>query len=340
MDNGVGFGSEAHRRQARTHLWPVLLLAGAGWWVVGALPWIADGVGAGSPRNWPSDVATGSVTDGYISLLPFTSARLGLLLTLTIVGGAVAALAARWPRPRQGRRLASTALAVLGALTAAAYTIAQSAGATRQLGTDFDRDDRVLLGVLAVALVGTILGLALGLVVVLAGPVPRALAAAPLAVALGSWVSALVVAVRGVEWPHHLLEWIPVAVGVVVGLALAGLGMRSVRRVVVWPVVLAVVVVAAASQTAFGYLVSLLRPRSGLPSGLRDHLEASRDVFLLALRPENQAWATYAVAVAVGVLGSAALWRRASGPTRPAGSPEPIAVSASAAAVQPDAAGR
>jgi hypothetical protein len=229
---------------------------------------------------------------------------------------------------------------VLGALTAAAYTIAQSAGATRQLGTDFDRDDRVLLGVLAVALVGTILGLTLGLVVVLAGPVPRALAAAPLAVAVGSWVTALVVALRGVERSRQLLEWTPTAVGVLVGLALAGLGLRSVRRVVAWPIVLAVVAVAAASQTAFGYLASLLRPRSGLPSGLLDHLEATRDVFLQALPPGHQGWITYAVAVGVGVLGSAALWRRASAPTGPERSAGPVAVSASAAAAQPDPAGR
>jgi len=309
VDNGVGFGSEAHRRRARTLVWPVLPLAAVGWWVVGALPWIVDGLGARSPRTWPADVVTGSVTDGYLSLLPFTTSRLGLLLTLTLVGGAVAASATLWVHPLGGRRLASSALAVLGALGAAAYTISQSAGATRQLGTDFDRDDRVLIGVFAVAVAGTLLGLALGLVVVRAGPVLRAVAAAPLAVALSGWVGALLVALRGVERSRELLPWTPLVGAVVVGLALAGLGLRSVGRAVAWSLALAVVAVCTAGQTAFGHLASLLRPRSGLPHGLREHVEAGRDVFLLALRPENQSWPLYAVAVLVGAFGSAVLWR-------------------------------
>jgi hypothetical protein len=313
VDTGVGFGSEAHRRHARALLWPVLPLAAAGWWVAGALPWTVNGLGARSPRNWPFDVATGSATDGYITLLPFTTARLGLLLTITVVGGAVAALATLWVSPQhrsRARRLAAAALAVLGTVAAAAYAIAQSAGATRQLGGDFDRDDRVILGVLAVAVAGTLLGLALGLAVVLGGPVLRALAAAPLAVALASWVSAVLVASVGFQRALPLLAWTSTLTGAVVGLALAWVGVRSLWRVAVWPVVLLVVAACTAGQTAFGYLTSFLRPRSGLPNGLRDHVDASRDVFLRALRPEHQAWGVYAVAVAVGLVGAALLWRR------------------------------
>ena len=109
MNTGVdvrrGVGRQSHLQQARARLWPVLPLAAAAWWVGGALPWILDGLGAQSPRNWPYDVATGSATDGYISLLPFTTARLGLLLTITFVGGGLAPLAVLWVRPRGTRRL-------------------------------------------------------------------------------------------------------------------------------------------------------------------------------------------------------------------------------------------
>ena len=323
MDTGVGVGSEAHRRPARAHLWPVLPLAAAAWWVGGALPWVLDGLGARSPRNWPYDVATGSATDGYISLLPFTTARLGLLLTITLVGGGLAALATLWVRPRGGRRLPLAVLATLGALTSGAYTIAQSAGATRQLGSDFDRDDRVLLGVLAVAVLGTVLGLVLGLTVALGGPVLRALAAAPLAVALGSWVSAVVVALLGLQRSLGLLQLSSVVVGVAAGLALAALGLRPARRLVAWLVVLVLLSVCAAGQTAFSYLASYLRPRSGLPDGLRDHVEASRDVFLAALSPANQAWAVHLIAVVVGLVGSLVLWRRPRSPTRGSGGTGP-----------------
>lgn len=319
MDKVVSFGSEAHRRHARTLLWPVLLLAAAGWWVVGALPWIVDGLGARSPRDWTSDIETGSVASGYLSLLPFTAGRMGLLLVVTLVGGLAAAVAALWVRPREGRTLAVAGAAALGTLAAAAYTVAQSAGATRQLGNDFDRDDRVLVGVLAVAVVGTVAGLLLGLVVVLGRPVFRALAAAPLAVAVGSWVSAVAVALVGTQRALPVLAWTTTLIAVLVGLALAPVGVRSPGRVLVWPLVLVLVAVCSAAQTAFGYLTAYLRPRSGLPDGLRDHVEASRDVFLRALQPEFQPWGAYAVAVAVGLVGTGVLWLR-SGRRGPAGS--------------------
>jgi hypothetical protein len=315
VDVRRGVGRQSHLRQARAHLWPVLPLAAAAWWVGGALPWVLDGLGAQSPRNWPFDVATGSATDGYISLLPFTTARLGLLLTITLVGGGLAPLAVLWVRPRGTRRLATATLATLGALTSAAYSIAQSAGATRQLGGDFDRDERVLLGVLVVAVGCTLLGLALGLLVALGGPVLRALAAAPLAVALGSWVNAVVIALTGVERALGVLRWTSVVVGVAAGLALAGLGLRPVRRLLTWPAVLLLVAVTSAGQTAFAYLATYVRPRSGLPNGLRDHVEASRDVFVAALSPAHQAWGVYAVAIVIGVLGSLARWRRSGTPS-------------------------
>ncbi len=319
MDTGVdvrsGVGREAWRRPVRAHLWPVLPLAAATWWVGGALPWILDGLGAQSPRDWPYDVATGSATDGYISLLPFTTTRLALLLTVTLVAGGLAALAVLWARPRGTQRLVTSTLATLGALASAAYSIAQSAGATRQLGGDFDRDERVLLGVLALAVGGTLLGLGLGLLVALGGPVLRALAAAPLAVALGSWVNAVVIAVLGLDRALGVLRWTSLVVGVAAGLALVGLGLRPARRLVAWVGVMLLVAVAAAAQTAFSYLATYLRPRSGLPDGLRDHVEASRDVFLVALSPAHQAWGVYAVAVVVGLLGSLARWRRPRTPT-------------------------
>jgi len=318
VDNGADVERWAHLRRARTLVWPVLPLAAAAWWVGGALPWTIEGLGAGSPRDWPYDARTGSASDGYIRLLPFTTTSLGLLLTITLVGGALAALAVLWVRARPGKRLGgrlgAVALALLGAVVSSAYAIAQSAGATRQLGSDFDRDERVLLGVLAVAVGGTVIGLVLGLLVVLARPVLRALAAAPLAVAVGSWVSALAVGLLGAERAKEVLHWSPVVVGAAAGLALAALGLRPARRLFAWVAVLLLVAVCAAGETAFSYLTSYLRPRSGLPNGLRDYVEASRDVFLEALRPQHQVWGLYVIAVVVGLLGSMLPWRHTDDP--------------------------
>ena len=151
----------------------------------------------------------------------------------------------------------------------------------------------------------------------------RALAAAPLAVALGSWVSAVVVALLGLQRSLGLLQWSSVVVGVAAGLALAALGLRPARRLLAWLAVLVLLSVCGAGQTAFSYLASYLRPRSGLPDGLRDHVEASRDVFLAALSPANQAWAVHLIAVVVGLVGSLVLWRRPRTPTRGSGGTGP-----------------
>ena len=326
MDTVDRFDSEASDRQARTRTWPILLLAAIAWWVVGSLPWIVDGLGAGSPRDWVADSTTGEASHGFVTLLPFRSAKLPALLAMTVVGGAAAGLSTRWLRRDAGRRFLGGLAATAGAFVATSYTVAQSAGATRQLGSDFDSDDRVLLGIVAVAVVGSLVGLVLGLCLATGRPVLGALAAVPLAAAVGDWLAELVVVVLGAQEALPLLRWTPVAVGTLVGLALARVGLRPARRIVTWLVAVGGLVVLQAAQTAFVNLVAQLRPRSGLPAGLRDLVDGARDVFLLALRPEHQILTGYAVAVAVGLVGTVALWGRGpSGvsPSAPTPAPTP-----------------
>ena len=302
MDNAVGLGSEALSRPARARVWPILPIAAAAWWVVGALPWIASGLGTG-----------GGVPNGYLSLLPFRTSLLPQLLTVTLCGGAVAGLTTLWLRDRRRRRVASSLAAVGGSFVATCYSVAQAAGATRSLGTDFDRDQRVLAGVLAVAVVGSLLGTILGLLVALGGPVTRALAAAPLAVAAGGWAAGVLVAVVGVETALPFLPWERYVIGALIGLALATVGLRPARRLVAWVVALALVAVSQAAMTAFGYVTPQLRPGAGLPAGLSDLFDAGRDVFVLALGPEHQPWVVYVIALAGGLAGALVLWRRPDG---------------------------
>jgi hypothetical protein len=239
------------------------------------------------------------------------------LLTMTLCGGAAAGLATLWLRDRRSRRAAAAFVALTGAFVATSYTVAQAAGATRQLGTDFDGNDRVLAGVIAVAVAGSVAGTALGLFVALGGPVMRALAAAPLSIAAASWFDAVALAVLGLDAARPLLSWSPYVVGALVGLALAGLGLRPARRLVWWPVVLVLVGVCQALLTAIVYVTPQLRPGAGLPSSLGDLRDAFRDVFLLALRPEHQPWAVYVVALAGGLAGGLVLWRRPDSPDTP-----------------------
>jgi hypothetical protein len=331
------FSPEARLRYARTLVWPVLPLAAAAWWVVGALPWIVDGLGASSPRYWVADAVTGEASGGYITLLPFRAAFLPLLLALTLVGGAAAGLSARWVRRDAGRPVATGIASAVGALAAIAYTVAQSAGATRQLGSDFDRDDRVLVGVVVVAVAGGLLGLVLGLCMAHARPVVAALAGAPVAVAVGAWTTRLVVVALGPDDAGSVVQWTSAAtVGLVAGIGLARLGATTARRLWAWVAVTAVVVVVQSALTAFEHLAGRLRTGAGLPGALRELAGEARGVFLDALSPAHQSWWWLVVAVGVGLAG-APLARRAhasdaSGAPGPSGSSAPVPSPARAAA--------
>lgn len=310
MDNADGLGSEAPSRPARTRIWPILPIAAAAWWVVGALPWILSGLGAGSPGEWAGDVLGGGVQGGYLSLLPFRASLLPQLLTITVCGGAAAGLATVWLRDRRRRWVASSMAAIGGSFVATAYTVAQATGATRSLAADFDSDQRVLAGMVVVAIVGSVAGTVLGLLVAIGGPVSRAIAAAPLAVAAGGWATGVLLAAVGVDTALPFLPWERYVIGALMGLALATLGLRPARRLVVWVVALLLLAVTQAAMTAFGYVTPQLRPGGGLPAGLADLLDAGRDVFFLALQPDHQPWAVYVVALAGGLAGAVILWRR------------------------------
>ncbi|WP_323100282.1 hypothetical protein [Intrasporangium sp. YIM S08009] len=305
------FSPEARLRYARTLVWPVLPLAAAAWWVVGALPWIVDGLGSSSPRYWVADAVTGEASGGYITLLPFRAVFLPLLVALTLVGGAAAGITVRWTS-RDARRpvLAGFASAV-GALAAMAYTVAQSAGATRQLGSDFDRDDRVLIGVVAVAVAGGLLGLVLGWCLAYARPGAAALASAPVAVAAGAWTTRLVVVGLGPDDAGSVVQWTSAAtVGLVVGIGLARVGAAPARRLWAWVAVTVVVAVAQAAFSAFEHLAGSLHTGTGLPSALRGLAGESRGIFVDALAPAHQSWWWLVVAVGVALAG-APLTRRA-----------------------------
>ncbi|WP_076260072.1 hypothetical protein [Intrasporangium flavum] len=317
------FSPEARLRFARTLVWPVLPLAAAAWWVVGALPWIVDGLGASSPRYWVADALTGEASRGYVTLLPFRAVFLPLLLALTLVGGAAAGLSVRWVRHDARRRLLAGFASAVGTLTAIAYTVAQSAGATRQLGSDFDRDDRVLVGVVTLAVAGGLLGLVLGWCLAHGRPVVAALAGAPVAVAAGAWTTRLVVVALGPDDAGSVVQWTSAAtVGLVVGIGFARVGVAPARRLGAWLAVTAVVVGVQAAFTAFEHLAGTLRTGAGLPGALHALAGEARGVFVSALAPSHQSWWWLAVAVGVG-LGGAPLARR--GRSTDAGAAAPVA---------------
>ena len=294
---------QPQRRSRRRRVWPIVPLAFAGWWLIGALPWVVTGLDL-TPRL---TTARDQPPEPYLSTLPFLTGQLPLLVVLTMCAGAVSAVAVLWPRPHDGRRVRRALAALTGALAATAYTVVQSAGAARQSAGTFDGDARVLRPLVAIAVACSLGGFVLGLCVAYGRPVLRALATAPLAVLAVNWLSALTVSLLGPAAAPLLVGQTRWLVGILLGLALAAVGLRPARRVVTWVVALAAVWVLDAAITALAYVTVLLRPGAGLPGNVREVADAGRDVFVQALLAHRPG--PLVLAVVVGLIGSLLLPR-------------------------------
>ncbi|HET7799172.1 MAG TPA: hypothetical protein VFL38_02050 [Humibacillus xanthopallidus] len=316
MDDAVEVPDEAisrpadrfARRPLRSRVWPVAPLSFAGWWVVGALPWVVTGLRI-TPRL---TTARERPPEPYLSTLPFVTGQLPLLVVLTLCAGAVSALAVLWSAPHGSKRIRRAVAALSGALAATAYTVVQSAGAARQSAGTFDGDPRVLRPLVVLAVACSVVGFVLGLCVAYGKPVLRALAAAPLAVLTVNWLSALTVALLGSAAAYRFVGQTRWLVGILLGLALATVGLRPARRVITWVVALAMVWVLEAAITMLANISVLLRPGYGLPGTVREVAASGQDVFvqaLLAYRP-----GPLVLAVVIGLAGSLLLTR-----LRPAG---------------------
>ena len=98
----------------RARVWPILPLAFAGWWVVGALPWVVTGLHI-TPRL---TTARETPPEPYLSTLPFLTSQLPMLVVLTLCAGAVSAFAVLWSRPHTYMRVRRAGTALVGALAA------------------------------------------------------------------------------------------------------------------------------------------------------------------------------------------------------------------------------
>jgi hypothetical protein len=296
------------RRPLRSRVWPIVPLAFAGWWVVGALPWVVTGLRI-TPRL---TTARERPPEPYLSTLPFLTSQLPMLVVLTLCAGAVSALAVLWATPNGSKRIRRPVAAVVGAMAATAYTVVQSAGAARQSAGTFDGDPRVLRPLVVLALACSLVGFVLGLCVAYGRPVLRALAAAPLAVLAVNWLSALIVALLGPAAAYRFVDQTRWLVGILLGLALAAVGLRPARRVVTWVLALAAVWVLEAAITMLVNITVLLRPGYGLPGTVREVAAAGHDVFVQALFAYR--FGPLVLAVVIGLTGSLLIPR-----LRPAG---------------------
>lgn len=315
--------SPAGQDSARARAWPVLPLAVLGW-LAGLLPWLvrrtADGP-FGTPWNPRNDLRE--------AMLPYHHQLLTLLLVVTVVAGVLAGLAPAWCATHRSRRLLLAALATLGAAVATTAAVAQTLAPDPDLGGSGTTAMQVRLALVALTAAGSVTGLVLGLVVSLAGPALRVVAAAPAAVVGADWLGRLAVgAVRTGTPPGWLPTVMAVLSGAMVGALLAATTRsRTTSRVAAWVCALGLMVLTAATLTATRYVLESLRGAAVGRAALEELVTDGLQVFRGSLSTTLTAWGpvpsppltALLVAVVVGAA-LAVLVKR----TRPATADRPV----------------
>lgn len=272
----------------------VCLLIGAGGAVVGLLPWIVTGMRLPLQNLW----ATATV-DMPPALLPFSQYALTAIIGLLVVGSAVAGLVARATRarlPRRGR------LAVFGGLLVIQLVAILQTSLAVRAGLQSRTESTVYLALLiAVAVLSVLVGTGAFWLVAAA---PRAGALVGLcvgALAFGPWLSTLVMPMGSLrpDWVVFgiapLLRWVP---PILVGVAMAWSGLRTVGRVLASLAVLALLWIVPALQAGIGASAGS-RVLAGHPSEM---LDQGLRVFWSALTMPALALPPIAAAIVVAAI--------------------------------------
>jgi hypothetical protein len=275
---------------------PRVVVGALAWWVIGALPWVVRGLRLPLQNLWGTDQAPDAMP---LVALPFSQYFLSLLLAITVVGGAAAALTSliRPDRP-QARRAA-----VAGGALAAIVAITQTALVVHRGLDHSSRADLYLTALIAVACVGSVVGLLVGWALVGRGQVARAVAAAVLAVVTTSWLTSLIASNPAAigDTQSTLLTVAPWVAAAVAGVGLALCPPRRMRAVLGWVVALVILWVGPPLIIATSYVAgSKVLLATSSPGELFD---AGSDVFRAAVLPQNHLIGPLVLAVLVGLAG-------------------------------------
>ncbi len=273
----------------------VAVLAGAGAAVVGLLPWLARGARLPLQNLWDGGIPA----EAPVVLLPFSQYMVTAIFALLVVGGALAGVAARVLVARAGDR--GPALWVGAGLVGVQALAAVQTFAAVSSGLRDGRDS-------AVYLVGIGGGVAVCLLIsagafALVALAPRAGALFGLstgAIALGLWLPIAFVDSIGVtSAPMWLLRAFGYAMPVLIGVAIAWAGVRTVGRVVSALVSLVLVWLAPPLTTA---VASALGTRI-LARDLPGMLEYGAGIFRQYATDPALVREAVVIAVAVAVVG-------------------------------------
>ncbi|MGN6751312.1 MAG: hypothetical protein ACTHJJ_02020 [Intrasporangium sp.] len=274
----------------------------AAWWVVGALPFLLTGLRLPLQNLWDTEQAPESMPR---VALPLSQYLIGFLVAIGIVGGVAAALTGLTAPPERRRRGVRAALS--GAALAAAVSLAQTSIVVRNGLDGSKRAELYLSALVAVTVVGAVLGLVVGHAVAVGRPGARAIGVALLSTVLGGWLGTFLL-LRGSAgsgvW-QALYTAIPWVTAVVAGIGLALCPPRSRSAVLAWVGALVVVWVVPVILTAVSYVAGSRAMLATSPPS--EWLDAGWAVFRAALAPANHPLWPLALTIAVGLVGLARL---------------------------------
>lgn len=295
--------SSIHRPPLSGAVW---VLVGAGSAVAGLLPWLITGA------RLPLQNLAADQTDPAtpFSLLPFSQYFLTTIVSLLVVGGAVAGLSARTLRHRRPRH--ATGLLVLGVAAIQVIAVVQSSVVTVSMLEDSSRRVLYAAAVIAVMVVSLLMSM-LVLLLTARGPVPGAAIALSLtAITVPGWIGLPLQSYLSLTNDPAtsavllLLRWLP---AVLVGAVIAWCGFRTAGRVAAVVVSLAALWVGPAFFTAVSSAAGT-RVLAPYPAEMADY---GIGVFVMALTAVDLAVPPLIVAACIGAVGaliSTALLRR------------------------------
>ena len=274
----------------------VYLLAGMASAIAGLVPWLITGMRLPVQNLWAGTVFPGQMP---IALLPFSQYALTLIVALILVGSAIAGVVGRSSRA-QHPRFAVVSLVVSVAVVQVAALVQTTLTVLHGL-----RDTLASSLYLAALVIGTSVSITVGLVLlVLIARAPAAgvvVALSIAAIALESCLNALVLpfGVASTEPNFVLLAAIRLVPALVVGLAVAWAGIRSIGRVIAAIIGLLVLWIAPAAVTA----VSSAAGSRVLAAHPAEMLDYGSQVFVSALGVAGDPLSLLVPAIVVMVLG-------------------------------------
>lgn len=285
------------------------LFVGVGAVCFGLLPWLVTGMRLPLQNLWAVQALPEHMPR---TLLPFSQYEVTSMLAMIVMGMGLAGFSVR--AMPSGLRPKAASYTGIGAFAACGFATIQTSVVVREGLRLSLASTTYFLAVLAVIVVGVVVGLLVLLLIARGKPLTVSIGATLAAVALGIWMRTLMVAVSS----DAASQMVPAVVGatrwlpaLLVGAALAWCGIGTIRQGVAWAVNLLLLWAIPAALEGLSYAAG----SRILAGDMEEMARSGIDLFLNALGPAGGAIGPVVVALVVAVSGLFAVRARNAGKT-------------------------